>query len=657
MSNQQSVLVNFNPNFANGDASDFVQPFNKQLEIPANSEVAFYQGQLQRKTIVIPEKEDIDIVYTEQLPTDAFREKVDDGTYTKIDDLNLLAKLSADEITIKKGSYTQSEFVEAFRSELASVTEFRRGQSFQNNLGVDFLYQAVGENDAEGVFLGYSPQNIPTAIFDTSNVGSEVAINNAAFDEGEEQTLIPNATIDDWNTFITTQYPINPLSAIQTSYAAKQDDMQNVLFYDIDFNPVTSTTQRVYVNFLNDAMTSDFWSNPTEPVVGEAYPNYTAASDGVPFGFFGIEYKLETDASDNSTITGSVFVADLFSNREQYSALDYFADEYELILKGTDRWNDLFSSPWSQRAYEWKIEGDFIPRQAIRFYSLTEKSGVPDPQNLQTQETRNYYFQVLSKDYNNNGFYGYKGSDNVLFDSKDFGLFLPQRLVEDGAALQSYISDRDATKRQFLGIKPFFYMRNVSTSTKIYNPKVCQISQRDSQDTVTPMFGQPVIRYNYDFKTKGSVVRDILGTGRSYNNINKFSNEEARFDPNIYPHSRGRQAGINALYSDNQRYNYEIESLPIRTFNSTKNTNNVSGNERTILHSTESFIDGEVTELTNSFLNKNVVPSNLKYISLNNNGRILLNDIAVKITRANTNVVADEITDCSFEMLIRSKKD
>ena len=113
MESQQSVIINYNPNFANGDASDFTQPFNKQLEIPPNSEVAFYQGQLQRKTIVIPEREKIDIDYVEQLPTDDFRTKVTNGTYTAIDSANLLDKLGSDEIEIPKGSYTQSEFVEA----------------------------------------------------------------------------------------------------------------------------------------------------------------------------------------------------------------------------------------------------------------------------------------------------------------------------------------------------------------------------------------------------------------------------------------------------------------------------------------------------------------------------------------------------------------
>ena len=471
MDSQQSVILNFNPNFANGDASDFTQPFNKQLEIPENAEVAFYQGQLQRKTIIIPENEDININYVEQLPTDEFRTDANDGTYPKIDDLAIPAKLLPDEITINKGAYTQSEFVEAFRAELASVADFRRDQSFQNNLGVDFLYQAVGENDAEGVFLGYAPQNVPVSIYSTSNIGSEVALNNATFGAGNNQTMEAALTVNDWNTFLTTQFPLNPLSAVQTSYPAKQNENQNILYFDIDYTPVTSNTQRVYVGFINDAMTSQMWADPTIVNVKAAYPNYPIDADGVPFGFFGIEYKLETDATDVSTITGSVFVADLFANREQYDPNQQFPNAYENILKGIDTWSDMFIGQFSQRVYEWKITGDFIPRQAVRFYSLTEKSGIEDPLGLETTETRNYYFQVLSKSYNDNGFYGNKGGDNLLFDSKDFGISFPQRLFEDAAALKSYISDRDANARQFLGVKPYFFMRNCALGTVVYNPK------------------------------------------------------------------------------------------------------------------------------------------------------------------------------------------
>ena len=651
MESQQSVIINYNPNFANGDASDFTQPFNKQLEIPPNSEVAFYQGQLQRKTVVIPESESIEVDYVEQLPTDKFR--TDAATvYPTIDATELPTKLDKDTITIKKGSYTQSEFVESFRSELQEAINRRHNLDYTNDAEVDFLYQATGENDEIGLFLGLSIDNQNVELQFTSNVGSEVIQAGGTIDL-TTQTFTPASTVDNWNQFLTLGYPMNPLGAVQSSYPAKLEDQQNTFFYDLNFNPVTSTEQRVYVGFLNSALTSNVWTNPTTPQIISAYPEHTSAADGVPLSFFGIEYVADTNSSDNTILTGSIYLNNEFIKPSSYGTDDTFTTNYENILKGQTSFDDIFGSHMA-KVYSFEVADAFTPHQGIRFYSITEKSGIEDPDGLETQETRNYYFQILSKTYQDNGLYGYKGGDAVLFDSKDFGIKLPQRLVEDAGAGQCFISDRDRTKRQFLGIQPYIFMRNCHTSTSIYRPNGSTIVQNYSDNNFS-MINQPIIRYNYKFP-KGSTIRQILGTGRSYQDVTKFSTEEARFDPNIYPQSRGRQAGVNALYSDNQRYNFEVDSLPIRTFNSTKNTNNVSGNERTILHSTESFIDGEVTELQNAFLNKNIVPSTLKYISLNNNQKVVLNDIAVKITRADTNVTATEITDASFEMLIRSKK-
>ena len=650
MNNQQSVIVNFNPHFANGDASDFTQPFNKQLEIPENSEVAFYQGQLQRKTIVIPETEVITINFVEQLPSDAFRADVADGTNAKIVGANIPAKLSSETITVKKGSYTQSEFVEAVRAELQDIVAVNFNNNYQNTTGVDFLYQAVGENDEQGVFLGFAINNTPAGISRVDDVGSEVTLSlNATFAPEDRQTLFMTARQDNWNTFVTFQAPINPLGAVQNSMQPKMESQQNVFFYDINFEP-DPVNQRIYVGWLNSAFQSNVFADTNTPELQVAYPDYPVKADGIPSSFFGIQYECETNASNVSTVTGKVYSNDFFVNQEQYDK-GFVTDVIEGIPKGDYAPNDMNRE--MQRIFQFEVTGNFVPRQGWRIYSISEKTGIADPTGLTTLELRNYYFQILSKTYNDNGLYGYKGGENVLFDSKDFGISIPQELVEQGAALQSYVSDRDPAQQQFLGIQPYVFMRNANPNTYVYNPTMTGIQQNlDLANGL--MFNQPVVRYNFEFPI-GSVVRDIFGTGRSYQDITKFSTEEARFDPNIYPQSRGRQAGINALYSDNIRYNIEVDSLPIRTFNSTKNPNNVSGNERTILHSTESFIEGEVTELTNSFLNKNVVPSNLKYISLNNKQRILLNDINIKVTRANTNVTADEITDCSFEMLIRNK--
>ena len=137
--NQQSIIVNYNPNFANGEASNFIQPFNKQLEIQPNAEVAFYQGQLQRKTIIIPDTELVTYDFTEQLPSVKFRANVTDGTYPVIDETKLIPKVDNIIITIKKGHYTQSELVEAIRADTSNEIEQLRKLNYTNDITGFFI--------------------------------------------------------------------------------------------------------------------------------------------------------------------------------------------------------------------------------------------------------------------------------------------------------------------------------------------------------------------------------------------------------------------------------------------------------------------------------------------------------------------------------------
>ena len=667
--NQQSIIVNYNPNFANGEASNFIQPFNKQLEIQPNAEVAFYQGQLQRKTIIIPETEVITYDLTEQLPSEAFRKNVANGTFSIIDNSRLIDAVQDIDITIRKGHYTQSELVEAIRADTSNEIETLRLQNYTADIEQDFLYQAIGENDAEGVFIGLSTLNRINNLDSTSNVGSEVT-NTLSYASGSSLTGRTTVREDNWNQYLGAKFPMNPLSAIQSSSPSKMEEQQNAYFYSLNFNPVPETTQRVYVGWLNTAFTANVWVNPSIPEVQPAFPAHPVKADGVPASFFGCEYILSTDSSNVSTMRGTVYLNDAFNFQSTISEdVDNFDLQYKFALQGKNDKFDFLNRPL-QRVYEFFGDED-LGVQGWRIYSITEKSGIGDADYQQSQETRKFYFQLVSKEYTSNS-YNFKGGDNVLFDSRDFGISLPQDLVQDAVTWGAVKSDRDPTnsdKNVSLGIMPYIFMRNCNTGTYFHNPKGSWISQANTTGAL-PMINNPIQRYGLKFQAqtgvdnKGSptyssetsVLRQVLGLGRSYNAKTDANNNPATYDPNIYPQSRGASAGINALYSDNLRYNFEILSLPIRTFNSTKNSDNISGNERTIIHSTESFIEGEVTELRNSFINKNIVPSTLKYISLNNSARIFLNDIAVKVTRADTNQTASEITDTSFEILVRYPK-
>ncbi len=117
-----------------------------------------------------------------------------------------------------------------------------------------------------------------------------------------------------------------------------------------------------------------------------------------------------------------------------------------------------------------------------------------------------------------------------------------------------------------------------------------------------------------------------------------------------------QSAGIMNLFGDNIRYNIEIPSLPIKTFNTTSTVDFNLGNERTIIYGTGVFLTGNLTEINNTFVNLNIEPNNLKFISLNNNKSIKLNNIKVQIRKAGTNKEATEITDCSIELMFKNQK-
>ena len=118
-------------------------------------------------------------------------------------------------------------------------------------------------------------------------------------------------------------------------------------------------------------------------------------------------------------------------------------------------------------------------------------------------------------------------------------------------------------------------------------------------------------------------------------------------------------AGNNKLYNDNNSYNIEL-NLPIKAYNTTELTvgdgaKRVPGQKRTIVYKTDSFLEGEVQGINQYYLNKNINPSNLKFLTLNNDKPLNVNELNVQIRRSKTNELAVELEDASIELLIKSE--
>ena len=95
----------------------------------------------------------------------------------------------------------------------------------------------------------------------------------------------------------------------------------------------------------------------------------------------------------------------------------------------------------------------------------------------------------------------------------------------------------------------------------------------------------------------------------------------------------------------------------MKAFNTTEQTignSNDIGQKRTIIYKTEPILEGEIQDLNQSFITKDIVPNNLKYLTLNNTVPLNINNMNVQIRRAKTNELATELDDASVEILIKS---
>ena len=93
----------------------------------------------------------------------------------------------------------------------------------------------------------------------------------------------------------------------------------------------------------------------------------------------------------------------------------------------------------------------------------------------------------------------------------------------------------------------------------------------------------------------------------------------------------------------------------MKAYNTTRTNKNNIGQKRTIVYKTEPVIEGESHEIQSVFINKNIQPNSLKFLTLNNTEPLNLNNMNIQIRRNHNNELATELEDASVEILIKSK--
>ena len=440
---------------------------------------------------------------------------------------------------------------------------------------------------------------------------------------------------------------------------------------------------------------NDFWSGgPTNAAcfdTGNIYPRFHTAAGGeseCPTAFLGLRlWKTKTggDYTAHATIyqnQGLMELKDTFINSGSAGWQTYYdaglSTEMEEVLH-----IDL-----DQMANEAFVDGNYTRWKWV-FYADDVGMEIADPDAQRTPK-RNYYYQLLVQMPKEGGG---NGAFELVYDSGMDARYIPSYLFESGFLSVCSASRRPGgdTNAVSMGITPMFIFDGCSATTGtgtdpidyVYNPEGTW-AFRFKENLVSPGVEETyLLNRGLNFYSMSSVreLRKILGirettietlkqlTPVNLNNPERYNNQNRGWslrNPNMFPRYRGDDAGFNRLYQDGIKYNIEIPNFPIRTFNTTSRsryllqtinpqygTSVIVGNERPIIYNVKSFGE-DATDIEEVEVRRQLIPNNLKWLSLNNREPLKINELNIQVRRALDNVLAPEITDCMVEVLIQS---
>lgn len=658
-----SIILNLNKNYSKNKGFDFSTLLNKQIELKPNSLVALYNGSITRKPIVLPEDTTITIQMNSALPTleqMAVVDISDDGI--GVDDFP-----QAD-IVIPAGKYSKLNFCRVFCEAINGVLtkSSTSGGLYQSidtsitpvsggNLMVQsFPYQIYYEMDNEQFFLGlrYDPKDKTDAgirigmdLFQTTfeDLDDDISNTSNVTISGTYQNIL-NRTVagNDWNSWALGNSPIRGMGS-------HSNENKNLIGSDIGFSsclvkgtlPSTGTSSTEFVFGLNNTYFSSEWAggNGTTAIV-KLNEIESETTKQLPQVLLGAYLDLEATTTEYTKQRLVLYCANNLSsisyeNMTDEAARDAQADlDYTMLLSEDLSLYSMALEDGCQMT--WEVYSENTPPNSTQDSILLEN--------------RKYYFRFLINSPNNSY------NSTILYDSKNSNLFINYELVESGYLFQQMKNYSDTDKSTSAGLCPQFYFKNSNTNLKVINPRTNNIVGYDvDNDIFIYHLGQLGYSYlvdpNLEANPNPAPLTNILGVAvNSKTTVNNNTNSTTIFSPNMYPRIPAL-GGITQLGSDLTRYNIEL-NLPVRCFNTTEQVSNDVGQTRTIIHNTNPVVT-DTTNLSSGVITASLEPFNLKFLSLNNPDDIKLNRLDLKIRRAKTNQLADEIEDASIEILIK----
>jgi hypothetical protein len=229
--------------------------------------------------------------------------------------------------------------------------------------------------------------------------------------------------------------------------------------------------------------------------------------------------------------------------------------------------------------------------------------------------------------------------DNIVFDSFDGNFEISPVLID---LMNTSFEGAPSGFAYNGGLYPIFCFYTPVEVTKRTDFGVVNIQGSFIQDDPDMSINAPAMVNNYTLNIPAP-LRDIFGS------------KSLILNACGYPRARNGNFGVVELFGDSTSYNIEIPNLPIQVYNSTKNKNNDIGEKRPIVFTVNNAFGDKINSQLNereSRIIRSIYPNILKPLALDNKKNIMLNNFDIEIRRADTNVLATEITNCKIEILL-----
>ncbi len=544
-----------------------------------------------------------------------------------------------------------------------------------SGIPVDLTYNDTSTSLVEARNVGYyiKCQLFPVANPETKKTAD---INLIIGGTNTGELIEPISTVTANATITTTDYtsfarlsdsPIYPLFRNNTGDNQTTAYQQNQSYFEFDLNYDKSNATHdidFCVGFTNTFHQST-WSSTGVPDVSQSEPSKA----NIPDMYLGARFfeDKDTDVIKDSFI--EIYIPtflqsnlNILGGDDDFSS--YFAEGMERIAKiQTDNLGANGKYGFRFVAHENQYGGEEYRKRNVN----ANTGKIKDKASLYG---RCYSFQFYYKPTGD--------PEKVVFDSMKHNMYFPQNILEDGFLTDQIKSARsagDATVKTSLGMQPYLWVNNLPASFGLSNPRGNFIMYYAQGNDAYYIYRMGMQHYELDYDDKN--LRDVFGLdnfavkdrflfGDTSYKQHLITNGVRRLNPNAYPLYKN-SAGFTKIYPDFTRYNIEL-NLPVKVYTTTSDTrlsntsgsplypskNNI-GQKRTILYTTEPVEENQIQNNDKAFIEKNIVPNTLKFLTLNNPEPININSLRVQVRRSKTNNLATELEDCSLELLIKSE--